>query len=73
MGHRLNSQRLDRQLGAATTMSYRVVEVGFDTYESTNSQNITMDFLTGGQDPSFNDLFLMDTSAFDFLFSEDIS
>ncbi|KAG8670849.1 hypothetical protein FPOAC1_004083 [Fusarium poae] len=28
-----------------------MVEVGFDTYESTNSQNITMDFLTGGQDP----------------------
>ncbi|CEI60115.1 hypothetical protein FVEN_g8096 [Fusarium venenatum] len=44
-----------------------------DNYAATTSQNITMDFLTGGQDPSFNDLFLVDTSAFDFLFSEDIS
>uniref|UniRef100_A0A4E9DY75 Zn(2)-C6 fungal-type domain-containing protein n=1 Tax=Gibberella zeae TaxID=5518 RepID=A0A4E9DY75_GIBZA len=48
-------------------------DLGSDIYTAAGSQNITMDFLTGGQDPSFNDLFLMDTSAFDFLFSEDVN
>ncbi|KAL6918443.1 hypothetical protein FSHL1_009879 [Fusarium sambucinum] len=56
-----------------TNPNANIADVGFDNYAATASQNITMDFLTGGPEPSFNDLFLMDTSAFDFLFSEDIS
>ncbi|RGP68712.1 hypothetical protein FSPOR_5183 [Fusarium sporotrichioides] len=50
-----------------------LADLHLDTCTTTGSYNATMNFLKGGQDPSFNDLFLVDTSAFDFLFSEDIS
>ena len=50
-----------------------LTDAGFNTHTETGPQNIPIDLLGGSQDPTFNDLFLMDTSAFDFLFSEDIS
>ena len=48
-------------------------DAGFNTYAATGPQNITIDIFGGTQDPIFNDLLSMDTSAFDFLFSEDPS
>ena len=45
----------------------------FNTYTATGPQNITIDIFGGTQDPIFNDLLSMDTSAFDFLFSENLS
>jgi hypothetical protein len=50
-----------------------LTDAGFNVYTATGPQNIPIDLLGGSQDPTFNDLFFMDTSTFDFLFSEDIS
>lgn len=57
----------------STDSNVEVSDAGFNTYTATGPQNIPIELLGGSQDPTFNDLFLMDTSAFDFLFSEDIS
>ncbi|RBR13269.1 uncharacterized protein FIESC28_08235 [Fusarium coffeatum] len=56
-----------------TDPNVELTDAGFNTYTATGPPNIPIDILGGSQDPIFNDLFLMDTSAFDFLFSENIS
>ncbi|KAH7198942.1 fungal-specific transcription factor domain-containing protein [Fusarium flagelliforme] len=56
-----------------TDSNVDLTNAGFNTYAATDPQNIPIDLLGGSQDPTLNNLFLMDTSAFDFLFSEDIS
>lgn len=56
--------------GLLTDSNADLADPDSDAYTAIGSHNTNMDFLMVGQDPSLNDLFLIDTSTFDFLFSD---